>query len=56
MKRTQEVQIENIFPLPVMKSIKTHLQKSKETIAVAESVTSGLLQLAFGTVEDASVF
>ena len=56
MNTTQKAQIEDLFYFPVMKSIKTHLAKNKETVAVAESVTSGLLQLAFGTIEDASFF
>ena len=37
-------------------SIGKKLLKKKETIAVAESVTSGLLQFAFSTMKDASCF
>jgi nicotinamide-nucleotide amidase len=36
--------------------IRTTLLKNKQTIAVAESVTAGLLQFAFSTIPDASQF
>jgi len=55
-KYPQDLTTEKIFPAPVIEHIKDYLVNKKETIAVAESVTSGLLQLAFGTVEDASMF
>jgi nicotinamide-nucleotide amidase len=41
------------------KSLRTlgkKLLRKKETIAIAESVTSGLLQFAFSTIKDASCF
>ncbi|HET9747290.1 MAG TPA: CinA family protein [Chitinophagaceae bacterium] len=37
-------------------SIGKKLLRKKETIAIAESVTSGLLQFAFSTIKDASCF
>jgi len=55
-KEQQELTKENIFPVPVIEYIRDRLVNKGETIAVAESVTSGLLQFAFGTVEDASKF
>ena len=39
-----------------LKSIGKKLLRKKETIAIAESVTSGLLQFAFSTIKDASCF
>jgi len=55
-KDEQNISADQIFPAPVMEHIKDSLVDKGETIAVAESVTSGLLQLAFGTVKDASSF
>lgn len=46
----------NLCPHSLLGPIKNYLIKHKETIAIAESVTSGLLQLASGTIEDASCF
>ena len=39
-----------------LSSIGKKLLRRKETIAIAESVTSGLLQFAFSTIKDASCF
>ena len=39
-----------------LKSIGKKMLRKKETIAIAESVTSGLLQFAFSTIKDASCF
>ena len=50
----QKIIVENILPATLINYIKNHLTKNSESIAVAESVTSGLFQLAFGTIEDAS--
>ena len=55
-KAQQELTTEKFFPTSAIEYIKDCLVNTGETIAVAESVTSGLLQLAFGTVEDASLF
>ncbi len=40
----------------VLNSIKEILANRKETLAVAESVTCGILQTAFGSAIDASLF
>ena len=40
----------------VLNSIKEILANRKETLAVAESVTCGILQTAFGSATDASLF
>ena len=45
-----------LFDKSQLKKIHALLVKRKETIAVAESVTSGLLQAAFSQAEDASAF
>ena len=39
-----------------LEQIKKALLKKEQTVAVAESVTTGMLQLAFGQVQDASAF
>lgn len=52
----QTLSAEKIFPSSMLESIKKFMIGKKETIAVSESVTSGLLQLAFGTIENASMF
>ena len=44
------------FKKELIETLKNYLLENKETIAVAESVTSGLLQVAFGTIKDASCF
>jgi len=44
------------FKKELLEPLKNYLLENNETIAVAESVTSGLLQLAFGTIKDASCF
>jgi len=55
-KEQQELTKEKIFPTSVIEHIRDCMVRNGETIAVAESVTSGLLQFAFGTVEEASKF
>lgn len=46
----------NLFPIDALTDIGERLLTLGETISVAESVTSGLLQAAFSTVENASKF
>jgi nicotinamide-nucleotide amidase len=46
----------NLFEKELLTSIGKKLIRRKETIAVAESVTSGLLQFAFSSVPDAATF
>ena len=46
----------NIFPLDDIEKIKTVLLSHKQTLAIAESVTSGLLQAAFSQATDARQF
>jgi nicotinamide-nucleotide amidase len=48
--------IENIFDNKVIYELRDYMIKKKETIAVAESVTSGFLQAALSTAPDASQF
>ncbi len=45
-----------MFDEEIIKIIKASLVEHEETIAVAESVTSGLLQSAFASAENASLF
>ena len=45
-----------LFNKPVVSSIGSYLLTRNETIAVAESVTCGLLQAAIGTANDARHF
>lgn len=45
-----------IFDFGAIETIRTKLLKKKETIAVAESVTNGLLQAAFSHAMEASAF
>jgi nicotinamide-nucleotide amidase len=45
-----------LFSRKIIDPIKNRLLKRNETISVAESVTSGLLQLAFSTAEKAMEF
>ena len=45
-----------LFDEKKLNRIGIHLRKKKETISVAESVTSGLLQFAFSNVPDAAQF
>jgi len=45
-----------LFNKNILDTIGKKLIKKKQTIAVAESVTSGLLQFAFSNVRDASCF
>lgn len=46
----------DLYNEKVISKIKNHLIKRKETLAVAESVTAGLLQSAFASAENASLF
>ncbi|HEY8968815.1 MAG TPA: CinA family protein [Puia sp.] len=46
----------NIFPIDDIEAIRTALLAHKQTLAVAESVTSGLLQAAFSQATDARQF
>lgn len=45
-----------LFDKDILDSIGKTLLKKQETIAIAESVTSGLLQFAFSNIKDASCF
>jgi PncC family amidohydrolase len=45
-----------LFNKDILDEIGRKLLKKKETIAIAESVTSGLLQFAFSNIKDASCF
>ena len=46
----------SLFDSNVLNKIRDDLKSSKETVAVAESVTSGLLQWAFSQMDDAACF
>lgn len=48
--------IRETFNLDTLHEIRDYLLKNKETLAVAESVTSGLLQAALAMVPDASKY
>jgi|SRR5215203_3828587 len=45
-----------LFDKDILDTIGKKLLKKKQTIAIAESVTSGLLQFAFSNIKDASCF
>jgi PncC family amidohydrolase len=45
-----------LFDIDILKQIGQYLKTRQETIAVAESVTSGLLQYAFSNIPDATQF
>ena len=45
-----------LFDKDILDRIGKKLLKKKQTIAIAESVTSGLLQFAFSNIKDASCF
>jgi nicotinamide-nucleotide amidase len=45
-----------LFDLATLKSVGNKLKSRKQTIAIAESVTSGLLQFAFSQMPDARLF
>ena len=45
-----------LFDKDILDKIGKKLLKKKETIAIAESVTCGLLQFAFSNIKDASCF
>ncbi len=45
-----------LFDSSILKSIGSKLKRKKQTIAIAESVTSGLFQFAFSQVPDTSFF
>lgn len=53
MAKRQE---DTLFDVRVLDTISAHLQKNSWTLAVAESVTSGALQLAFSQTEGATDF
>jgi PncC family amidohydrolase len=48
--------MKSMFKEEALKTIHQYLLRNEETIAVAESVTSGFLQAAFSNVPDASKF
>jgi nicotinamide-nucleotide amidase len=56
MKQIETLGIEDLFSPETIEAIKEYLINQKETIAVAESVTTGLLQLALGTTEKVSFY
>lgn len=45
-----------IYPALTIDRIRTYITSRKEHLAIAESVTSGFLQAAFSTAQDASLF
>ena len=45
-----------MYDAEILTAIKTYMIKNQQTVAVAESVTSGHLQAAFSTVEEATDF
>ena len=45
-----------MFDKDLLNAIKDHLMQAGQTVAAAESVTSGLLQMAFSNAEDAMKF
>ncbi len=46
----------HLFNASLLNNIAKHLLSTSQTVAVAESVTSGLLQFAFGSMENAEKF
>jgi PncC family amidohydrolase len=48
--------MEDLFDKEAIESIRSYLLKKQENIAIAESVTSGFIQAAFSTAEEASQF
>ena len=50
------MEVENLFKARAIEDIRNLLLKKHETISMAESVTSGLMQAAFSTAPDASKF
>jgi nicotinamide-nucleotide amidase len=50
------IKMENIFDDKVIYGIRDYMIEKRETIAIAESVTSGFMQAAFSTAPDASKF
>lgn len=46
----------DLFNIPKINEIKDHLTKAGQTIAVGESVTAGLLQLAFASADFAAQY
>lgn len=48
--------MKELFDTKAIKAIRSFLLTHKETIAIAESVTSGFIQAAFSTAEEASQF
>ncbi len=45
-----------IYPALTIDKIRTYITARHEHLAIAESVTSGFLQAAFSTAQDASLF
>ena len=45
-----------LFDKKILETVGKKLLRKKQTVAVAESVTSGLLQLAFSSIQDAVKF
>lgn len=45
-----------VFDGKIIESIRSKLVRNRQTLAVAESVTSGMLQLAFSQADEASFF
>lgn len=48
--------MKDLFDKKAIELIRSYLLKKQETIAIAESVTSGFIQAAFSTAEEASQF
>ena len=48
--------MKELFDKKAIEAIRRFLLEHRETIAVAESVTSGFIQAAFSTAEEASQF
>jgi len=46
----------NVFDEKIIESIRSKLVRNRQTLAVAESVTAGMLQLAFSQADEASFF
>lgn len=56
MKNGEILSADKLFNTDVIDDVKKYLVEHNESIAVAESVTSGLLQTAFGSTPDATNF
>jgi len=55
MKQNNKLSME-LFDKKILETVGKKLLRKKQTVAVAESVTSGLLQLAFSSIQDAVKF